>query len=361
MDFYKEWLGIPEGPRPPDHYELLRLKRFEDDSEKIRAHYKKLNAHVRKYATGQYSVQSQELLNEMAKAMLCLTDNGRKRDYDESLGREFPPETDEFGRPALLDTLCRQGDISREQKKEVEDFGDARGLSFRDAVVQMKLVPPEKAARALAMQLGYSYVDLEDMVPEDDVLDLVPRALVKRHSFVPLFIDDDQVLIACVDQPEHELEEELRLRYDCPVRPVISTPRAVNQAIAKYYAPGMRDEAKEPEKKAASGKGKVGAKDAGKAKDGAKGKEADKKKGKGPAKSVSFSELGPEEQKSRKQMGILAICWSIILPMVPMILPAINPRFIGLLPAFFSFWVCVALAIVFGGGTAYWVTQKYWK
>ena len=78
LDVYKSWLGIPEGPRPPGHYELLRLVEFEDDPEKIRANYKKLNAHVRKYASGQYSLRSQELLNELAKAMLCLTDPERQ-------------------------------------------------------------------------------------------------------------------------------------------------------------------------------------------------------------------------------------------------------------------------------------------
>ena len=33
LDVYKEWLGIPEGPRPPDHYALLRLVQFEDDPD----------------------------------------------------------------------------------------------------------------------------------------------------------------------------------------------------------------------------------------------------------------------------------------------------------------------------------------
>ncbi len=244
MDVYKTWLGIPEGPRPPDHYELLRCRRFEDDTEKIRTNYKKLNAHVRKYATGQYSVQSQELLNELAKAMLCLTDPERKRDYDESLGREFEPERDAFGRMPLLDVLVENGNISRDQKGEVEHFAERRGLSERDAVVQMKLVDAETAARALARQLGFSFVDLADMVPEDDALDRVPRSLVKKHSLIPLFIDDDRVLIACVDELDHEIEDELRLRFGVPVRPVIATPRAINQAIAQYYAPGMRDEAK---------------------------------------------------------------------------------------------------------------------
>jgi len=244
MDVYKQWLGIPEGPRPPDHYELLRCVRFEDDIEKVRAHYKKLNAHVRKYATGQYSIQSQDLLNELAKAMLCLTDAERKKDYDESLGREFEAEKDAFGRLPLLDVLVEQGDIGTGQKSEIEEFADRRGLSIRDAVVQMKLATPDKAARALARQLGFSFVELEEMIPEDDALDKVPRNLVKKHSFIPLFEDNDQLLVACVDDMDHELEDELRLRYGVPIRPVIATPRAVNQAVTKYYAPGMRDDAK---------------------------------------------------------------------------------------------------------------------
>jgi hypothetical protein len=290
MDFYKEWLGIPEGPRPPDHYELLRCRRFEDDLDKIRAHYKKLNAHVRKYATGQFSVQSQELLNELAKAMLCLTDPERKREYDESLGREFEPERDEFGRLPLLDVLVQHGDISREQKQEVEEFAERRGLSIRDAVVQMKLVPPDVAARALARQLGFSFVDLEDMVPEDDALDRVPRSLVKTHSFIPLFIDDDRLLIACTDEIEHELEDELRLRFGVPVRPVLATPRAINQAIAQYYAPGMRDEARLPAAAAPNNQG---------------------------AKSSPSSAAGPKSTAAPRQPGELhkplLIGWSVIL------------------------------------------------
>lgn len=260
MDFYKEWLGIPEGPRPPDHYELLRVRRFEDEGDKIRAHYKKLNAHVRKYATGQYSVKSQEMLNELAKAMLCLTDPERKREYDESLGREFEVERDSFGRMPLLDVLVQHNDISRDQKKEVEEFAERRGLSIRDAVVQMKLVEPDVAARALARQLGFSFVDLEDMAPEDDALDRVPRGLVKKHSFVPLFIDDNRLMIAVADEIEHELEDELRLRYGFPCRPVLATPRAINQAIAKYYAPGMRDQEKIAAAPTATGKPAKGAK-----------------------------------------------------------------------------------------------------
>ncbi len=350
MDFYKEWLGIPEGPRPPNHYELLRLKQFDDDTAKVRANYKKLNTHVRKYATGQYSVQSQEMLNEIAKAMLCLTDPERKRDYDESLGRVFATVKDDFGRQPFLDILVKQGKITREQSREAEEFCKKRGLSERDGVVQMKFVEPDVAAQALALHHGLSYVDLDDMIPEDDVLDATPRLLVKKQSIIPLFVDDDRLLVACVDMPDNEVEDEMRLRYGVPMRAVLATPRAISQAIAKYYAPGMRDDAQpyanavaaaapmtkdgKPPKAAASGD---------------LGKSAKAKTKSGPA--PKFEELSEDDKAKRKQMGLLAMTWSIMIP-------ALLQYFVFRTTMVFGlpwFPILTAPPVIF------YVIQKYWK
>ena len=35
-DFYKELLDIPEGPRPPNHYQLIGVKDFESNIERIK-------------------------------------------------------------------------------------------------------------------------------------------------------------------------------------------------------------------------------------------------------------------------------------------------------------------------------------
>ena len=299
LDVYKEWLGIPEGERPPDHYTLLRLKRFEDDEEKVQSFYKKLNAHVRKYATGAYLMQSQDLLNELAKAMLCLTDPERKREYDESLGREFDHEEESAERTATR-FLIDRGVISRSQVSEVEEFADARGLTIRDALVQMKLADREAATRALAHELGRPFVDLEETQPDDTVLDQVPRSVVKRHTVLPLFTDDDVVLIACSEEPTMELEDEIRLRFGLPMRGVMAVPRAINQQIAKHYAAGVRDEAA-----SATGKGAKG-KSQGDGKPGKRSKPGPK------ARRPRMNQLSAEEQHQRKQIGIIILCWSVI-------------------------------------------------
>ena len=303
LDVYKDWLGISEEiPRPPDQYSLLRLVMFEDDVEKIRGHYKKLNGHVRKYATGTYQVQSQELLNDLAKAMLCLTDPERKRDYDESLGREYEEAEDQV-RPTIAQTLVRSGGLSRDQVEEAEDFADRRGLSLRDAVVQMKLVDAEIAAEVLAMELGLPYVDLEQLTPDDSILAKIPRGLARRNTILPLFVDDDMLLVACVDEPTHDLEDELRLRTGVPMRRLIASPLSINQGIAKFYAGLEADD--------------ESIADAGAA--------AKKKKEKAKAEVVvaGSSEAKAAEYKLR-QIGMILLCWSVVVPVVIdlMVLPS---------------------------------------
>ncbi len=308
IDVYKEWLGIPEGVRPPDYYTLLRVVQFEDDIDKIRSNYRKLNAHVRKYATGQFLVQSQMLLNELARAMLCLTDPVGKADYDASLGRETAGP-DETAEPATtLDYLLAKKLIQRSQVAEIEHFASARGVSHRDAVIQMKLVEPPEATRALAAELRLPYVDLEDMLPEDDVLDRLPRRTVKKHSCLPLFEDRGQLLVACIDEPSVQLEDEIRLRFGVPMRAVLAVPRGVNQAIARYYAPGTREEAVETLASTPS----KGSADPGSGKNDSARKEAARKdKAEKPARRRA-GPLSDEEKSQRMQYSLIAICWSVI-------------------------------------------------
>ncbi|MEJ7590845.1 MAG: hypothetical protein WKF77_04800 [Planctomycetaceae bacterium] len=343
IDVYKEWLGIPEGTRPPDHYTLLRLLQFEDNIEKIRTNYRKLNAHVRKYSTGQYLIRSQELLNEMAKAMLCLTDPDGKREYDESLGRE-PSTTNDDEPQTVMEYLISKNLIKRSQVSEIEHFAEARGLNHRDAVIQMKLVEPVEATRALAVELRLPFVDLEDMLPEDNVLDMIPRRVVKKHSCLPLFEDRGRLLVACIDEPSPALEDEIRMRCGHPMRAVLAVPRAVNQAIAKYYAPGMRDEAttpEEPEEKT-SAKGSKSAK--------AKAEKPKAEKLKDSAKSKS-APLSADERKQRMQFSLIGICWATIGTVA--LLYFIHGQKSSALD--------IAIGLVVGGVVAGILKATYWK
>jgi hypothetical protein len=85
FDPYHRWLGIPPEEQPPDYYRLLGISRFEQDREVISNASDQRMAHLRSFASGQRSVESQRLLNEVAAATHCLLDPAKKLPYDNQL------------------------------------------------------------------------------------------------------------------------------------------------------------------------------------------------------------------------------------------------------------------------------------
>lgn len=232
LDVYRDWLEISDPARPLGYYSLLKLKQFEDDVERIRANYRKLNAHVRRYQTGEFGPQSQQLLNELAKAMLCLTDAQRKSDYDASMGRVKKEEGKRLGFEQIL--LSRQL-LKPEQVARVREFAEAVGLSIRDALLQQKMITAEAVMQAYAESVGLPYVDLEETGIDESLVLQIPAPMVRNSSCVPVMIDDGQMLVASPNPLNPDMEEHLRHRVGMPVRSVFCTPSSVNAAIAKYF------------------------------------------------------------------------------------------------------------------------------
>ncbi|NQT15867.1 MAG: hypothetical protein HQ582_24135, partial [Planctomycetes bacterium] len=82
FDPYQEWLGIPPHRRPPTHYDLLGLSEGETDTERIRDAASQRYDHVKKYTlTGPLSVHANRILEELSRALKCLTDPERSAAY----------------------------------------------------------------------------------------------------------------------------------------------------------------------------------------------------------------------------------------------------------------------------------------
>ena len=190
-----------------------------------------------------------------------------------------------------------------------------------------------------AQDLGLTFVDLTDTVPDDTVLDKLPRNTVKHYSVMPLFVDDDVLLVACIDEPPHELEDELRLRYGVPTRWVMAVPLAMNQAIAKYYAPGMRDTVAD----VPGGKTSGGKASGGKAKKGSSG--------------PTLAQLPAEERKQRMQIGAMLIGWGAMLPIL---VPFLADTFgVTALRGIGAWQQSIAAVVLSGAGAAVAVVQQY--
>lgn len=231
LDVYRDWLKIAEPARPLNHYQLLRLKKFEDDPAKVREHYRAMNSHVRKFAAGEFAKQSQDLLNELARAMLCLTDARRKGEYDATLGRK---EAGSSKRRTFEQILLATKVVDQAALDKARNFAKAINVEVRDALVQQKLAKYEAVLPAYAESIGLPYLDLTDIPLNPALISRVPPVIARQHSCVPVMVDDKQLLVASPNPIDPNVEEELRLRFDMPVRTVLCSPANVNDVIAKH-------------------------------------------------------------------------------------------------------------------------------
>lgn len=93
FDPYYQWLGIPPEEQPPNHYRLLGIRLFEDNSSVIQNAADRQMVHLRTFQNGPRAAASQKLLNEVSAARVCLLTAEKRAVYDTQLRATFvvPP------------------------------------------------------------------------------------------------------------------------------------------------------------------------------------------------------------------------------------------------------------------------------
>ncbi|MFL2870848.1 MAG: hypothetical protein ACJZ8O_08860 [Pirellulaceae bacterium] len=99
---YRVWLGIPLDEQPPNHYRLLGLALFEQDPDVIENAANRQMAHIRTFQSGPNAATSQQILNELSEARLCLLKTDTKNSYDAQLQAQIEPLTTSDS-PPLVD------------------------------------------------------------------------------------------------------------------------------------------------------------------------------------------------------------------------------------------------------------------
>jgi type II secretory ATPase GspE/PulE/Tfp pilus assembly ATPase PilB-like protein len=92
---------------------------------------------------------------------------------------------------------------------------------------------PERIARALAQQLKLPFVPAP-LSPQREALQLVDRQVATRLRLVPLFVRDKVVNVAMADPLDISAIDDLQFRTGRRIQPSVSTPQAVQHALAAY-------------------------------------------------------------------------------------------------------------------------------
>jgi curved DNA-binding protein CbpA len=151
FDAYESWLGIPRERRPATLYDLLGLAIFESDPSAIEQAARRQISRVRPHQNGPRSVQSKEILSDLAHARRVLSDPGQRAEYDAELrgrGRSRTVAATVPTPPAI-----EPGDSHPHPPAETPDVLDSIILAAQDSQGSSILVPRKKSGFSLPKTL----------------------------------------------------------------------------------------------------------------------------------------------------------------------------------------------------------------
>ena len=137
-------------------------------------------------------------------------------------------------RKRLGDLLVESGLITKEQlAATLENKGEDEKLG--DALLREGCITEQQLIEVLEFQLGIPHINISQYPIEQEIIQLVPKELAKRHNVMPIRIDGNKLFVAMEDPMDYFAMEELRMATGYQIVPAIATKDSLFRAITKYY------------------------------------------------------------------------------------------------------------------------------
>lgn len=111
------------------------------------------------------------------------------------------------------------------------------GHLIGETLVELGFTTEENIAWALSKQLGIPYADVRGDTIDPELVNRFGQALLRRVQAVPLFLNQDEIVIATTDPTDSEPLAELRKAAGARTTLVIGCPSAIRRALDAVYGP----------------------------------------------------------------------------------------------------------------------------
>ena len=138
----------------------------------------------------------------------------------------------------LGDVLVNSGVITAEQLQKGLELQKGSGRKLGETLVDEGITTEENIAKALSSQLGYEMVDLQDVSIDEEILNLVPPNILKKHKMIPFDYSKmgmNVLRVAMSDPMNMAAMDDINIITNLQVEPVVATPRDVMLALDRYY------------------------------------------------------------------------------------------------------------------------------
>ncbi|MBM7581263.1 type IV pilus assembly protein PilB [Caldicoprobacter guelmensis] len=140
-----------------------------------------------------------------------------------------------YRKKRLGELLVEKGIITKEQLKDALALQKSTGKKLGEILISQNLISESQMAEVLQEQLGIPFVDLNKVTLDPKLTEYVPFMLAKRHSLIPIKLENGKLYIAMEDPLDFAAIDDVKRVSKMDVVPLISFGEAIRNAIHRLY------------------------------------------------------------------------------------------------------------------------------
>lgn len=134
----------------------------------------------------------------------------------------------------LGEILLDEGLVTESQLLAALDETMTRGSSLGRTLVDLGVLSESQLVKALAAQVGMQFIDLDDYPVDRTALSLVPAALCRRYTVLPVALEGGSIVLATADPGNVMAVDDVRSMAGMPVISVVAAHDNLVRAIDRY-------------------------------------------------------------------------------------------------------------------------------
>lgn len=138
----------------------------------------------------------------------------------------------------LGDALVLSGAITDAQLGKGLELQKGTGKKLGEILVDAGFLTEDNLVKTLSEQLGYDVVDLQNRLISEEVLNLVPLAVLKKYMVLPFEYakqNPNVIRVAMANPLDFHAMDDISIVTNLQVEPVVATNRGILLAIDKYF------------------------------------------------------------------------------------------------------------------------------
>lgn len=139
-----------------------------------------------------------------------------------------------YTRERIGELLLSAGRITEGQLAEALAVQADEGGKLGQVLVRQLVLDEDLIARTLADQKGLQYISLTTYPVDREAVARIPERVARRSLILPVGYASGAIVLAMADPLDIEAIDDVKVRTNMPVQPVVATSTQIQYAIEKY-------------------------------------------------------------------------------------------------------------------------------